>query len=29
VTEVLAIRILDAYEPDVPKVRSHDGVNLL
>lgn len=28
-TEVFAVRILDAYEPDGPKVRSHDGVNLL
>lgn len=28
-TEVFAVRILDAYEPDGPQVRSHDGVNLL
>lgn len=27
--EVFAVRVLDAYEPDGPKVRSHDGVNLL
>ena len=28
-TEVFAVRILDAYEPGGPRVRSHDGVNLL
>ena len=28
-TEVFAARILAAYEPDGPKVRSHDGVNLI
>jgi 8-oxo-dGTP diphosphatase len=28
-TEVFAVRILDAYEPDGPQIRSHDGVNLL
>ena len=28
-TEVFAVRILDAYEPHGPIVRSHDGVNLL
>ncbi len=27
--EVFAVRVLDAYEADGPKVRSHDGVNLL
>lgn len=29
INEVFAVRVLDAYEPDGPKVRSHDGVNLL
>jgi hypothetical protein len=28
-TEVFAVRILDAYEPDGPRVRSHDGTSLL
>lgn len=28
-TEVFAVRILDAFEPVGPQVRSHDGVNLL
>lgn len=28
-TEVFAVRILDAYEAAGPHVRSHDGVNLL
>jgi len=28
-TEVFSVRILDAYRPDGPQVRSHDGVNLL
>lgn len=28
-TEVFAVRILDAFEPGGPQVRSHDGLNLL
>ena len=28
-TEVFAVRILDAFEPTGPQVRSHDGTNLL
>jgi 8-oxo-dGTP diphosphatase len=28
-TEAFAVRILDAYEPAGPQVRSHDGINLL
>lgn len=28
-TEVFAVRILDAYEPSGPQVRSHNGVNML
>jgi ADP-ribose pyrophosphatase YjhB (NUDIX family) len=28
-TEVFAVRILDAFEPAGPQVRSHDGVNLI
>lgn len=28
-TEAFAIRILDAFEPVWPHVRSHDGVNIL
>ena len=28
-TEAFAVRILDAYAPAGPQVRSHDGINLL
>ncbi len=27
--EVFAVRVLDAFEPTVPQVRSHDGIHLL